>query len=106
MANNEDQLETRMAQLSKALEYKREDPDYPFDEVESVDLLIKFIITLNDSEEGISDGLYLYLDEYGIIVNAEYFIKEDGDITIMTLSEDQVNIIMELFAGVFAVNVT
>ena len=106
MENSEDQLERRMAQLSQALQDKRENPDYPFDEVESVDLLIKFIITLNDSEDGISDGLYLYLDEEGIIVNAEYFIKEEVDITIMTLNEDEINIIMELFAGVFAVNVT
>jgi len=106
MVNNEVQLENRMAQLSQALEEKRENPDYPFDEVESVDLLIKFMITLNNTEDGISDGLYLYLDEDGIIVNAEYFIKENGDITIITLTEDQINIIMELFAGVFAVNVT
>lgn len=106
MVNNEVQLENRMDQLSQALEDKRENPDYPFDEVESVDLLIKFMITLNNNEEGMSDGLYLYLDEDGIIVNAEYFIKENGDITIITLTEEQINIIMELFAGVFAVNVT
>ena len=45
------------------------------------------------------------MNEDGQIVNAEYFVKEDGDVTIISFTDEQLEVIVELFADVFTVNV-
>ncbi len=105
MTENVERLEKRIEELKESLEQHKENPGSGFDEVKSVDMLIKFEIYLNDSEIGIDDGIYLYMNEDGAIVNAEYFVKEDGDVTIISFTDEQLEIIVELFADVFKVNV-
>ncbi|RAP50751.1 MAG: hypothetical protein BZ136_00745 [Methanosphaera sp. rholeuAM74] len=101
-----DKLNDRMTELANALMCYREDPDYPFDEVKGVDTIIKFVIYLNDTDEsGIVDGIYIYMNEDGIIVNAEYFVKEEEDVTIISFSDEQLELIIELFRDVFTINV-
>ena len=68
-------------------------------------MLIKFEVYLNYAEIGITDGIYVYMDEDGAIVNAEYFVKEDGEVTIISFSDEQLGLIIELFEDVFTVNV-
>jgi hypothetical protein len=68
-------------------------------------MLIKFIIYLHEDEENKVDGLYIYMDDDGLIVNAEYFVKENDDITIISLNDEQLELIVELFTDVFTVNV-
>lgn len=105
MTKNVERLEKRIDELKESLEQHKENPESGFDEVKNVDMLIKFEIYLNDSEIGIDDGIYLYMNEDGAIVNAEYFVKEDGDVTIISFTDEQLEIIVELFADVFKVNV-
>ena len=100
-----DKLDERVDILKQALLNKKENPDYDFDEVKAVDMLIKFIIYFHEDEENQVDGLYLYIDDDGIIVNAEYFVKENEDITIISLNDEQLELIIELFSDVFTVNV-
>lgn len=105
MTKNVERLEKRMLELAKSLEEHRQNPGTGFEEVKSVEMLIKFEVYLNDAEIGITDGIYLYMNEEGAIVNAEYFVKEDGEVTIISFSDEQLEIIVELFADVFTVNV-
>ncbi len=105
MTKNVERLEKRMVELAESLEKHKQDPDCGFEEVKSVDMLIKFEIYLNDAEIGISDGIYLYMNEEGAIVNAEYFVKEEGEVTIISFSDEQLELIVELFEDVFKVNV-
>ena len=105
MTKNVERLERRMEELTKALEKHKKDPNSGFEEVKSVDMLIKFEIYLNDAEIGVPDGIYLYMNEEGAIVNAEYFINEKGDVTIISFNDEQLELIVELFSDVFAVNV-
>lgn len=103
--SNVDRLGRRMVELNNALQDKRTNPEFVFESVKSVDMLIKFIIYLNDADENISDGLYVYLNDKGEIVNAEYFVKEDDDVTIISFTDEQIELIVELFSDVFTVNV-
>lgn len=105
MTENVERLEKRMIDLKKALEKHKKNPELGFEEVKSVDMLIKFEIYLNDAEIGITDGIYLYMNEEGVIVNAEYFVKEDGDVTIISFNDEQLELIIELFSDVFTINV-
>ena len=105
MTKNVERLEKRMVELRESLEQHKENPGSGFEEVKSVEMLIKFEIYLNDAEIGISDGIYLYMNEDGQIVNAEYFVKEDGDVTIISFDDEQLEVIVELFADVFTINV-
>ena len=105
MTKNVERLEKRMEELRESLKQHKENPDSGFEEVQSVEMLIKFEIYLNDAEIGITDGIYLYMNEEGQIVNAEYFVKEDGDVTIISFDDEQLEVIVELFADVFKVNV-
>jgi hypothetical protein len=105
MTKNVERLENRMVELQETLEKHKANPGSGFEEVQSVEMLIKFEVYLNDAEIGIVDGLYIYMNEEGVIVNAEYFVKEDGEVTIISLSDEQLEIIVELFADVFKVNV-
>lgn len=100
-----DRLDEKIDILQEALEKKNQNPDYDFDEVKAVDMLIKFTIYFHEDEEDIVDGLYVYIDDDGLIVNAEYFVKEHADITIISLNEDQLQLIIDLFGDVFTVNV-
>lgn len=101
-----DKLEDRMVELTESLQKKLIDPDYNFDEVKAVDMVIKFEIYLNDKEDdGTVDGLYLYLDENGVIIDAEYFVKDDDEVTIMSFTDEQLEIVIGLFRNVFTINV-
>ena len=57
------------------------------------------------SENGINDGIYIYMNDDGSIVNAEYFVKENDDVTIISFTDEQLELIIELFSDVFTVNV-
>lgn len=105
MESNVDRLGRRMVELNNALQDKRTNPDYGFENVKSVDMLIKFVITLDGSEKGINDGIYIYMNDDGSIVNAEYFVKENDDVTIISFTDEQLELIIELFSDVFTVNV-
>ena len=105
MTDNVDRLGTRMVELNNALQDKRTNPDFAFEDINSVDMLVKIIVNLESNEEGIEDGIYIYINEEGDIVNAEYFVKEHGEITIFSFDDAQLDLIRELFGDVFAVNV-
>ena len=101
MTDNVDRLGTRMVELNNALQDKRTNPDFAFEDINSVDMLVKIIVNLESNEKGI----YIYINEEGDIVNAEYFVKEHGEITIFSFDDAQLDLIRELFGDVFAVNV-
>ena len=105
MSEYVDKLDERVSILKESLVKKNDNPDYDFDEVKAVDMLIKFIIYFHEDEENKVDGLYIYMDDDGLIVNAEYFVKENDDITIISLNDEQLELIVELFTDVFTVNV-
>lgn len=103
MANEVERLEKRMVELNNDLQNKRTNPDFAFENIKSVDMLLKIIINLNKYDD-VEDGIYLYIDDSGII-NAEYFIKENGEVTIVSFNEEQLALVVELYSDVFAVNV-
>ena len=105
MTDNVDRLGTRMVELNNALQDKRTNPDFAFEDINSVDMLVKIIVNLESNEKGIEDGIYIYINEEGDIVNAEVFVKEHGEITIFSFDDAQLDLIRELFGDVFAVNV-
>lgn len=105
MEENVDRLGRRMVELNNALQDKRTNPDFGFENVESVDMLIKFVVNLNSESKKVNDGIYIYMSDDGEIVNAEYFVKENGDVTIISFTDEQLKLIVELFSDVFTVNV-
>ncbi len=103
--DNIERLEKRMVELNNDLQNKRTNPNFGFENIESVDMLIKIIINLDRTDENVKDGIYIYMDDKGNIVNAEYFVKVDEEVTIISFDEEQLNIIKQLYGDVFAVNV-
>lgn len=105
MTDNVDRLGKRMVELNNDLQNKKTNPDFGFEDIHSVDMLIKIIVNLNSNEPGVEDGIYIYMNDAGNIVNAEYFVKENGDVTIISFTDEQLELIIELYGDVFAVNV-
>ncbi|WP_304125637.1 hypothetical protein [Methanosphaera cuniculi] len=107
MKNKVERLDRRMVDLNNDLQNRRTNPDFAFEDIDSVDMSLKIIVNLKNYEddENIEDGIYIYMDDTGKIINAEYFIKEDGEVTIISFDEEQLELIIELYKNVFTVNV-
>ena len=107
MKNKVERLDRRMVDLNNDLQNRRTNPDFGFEDIDSVDMSLKIIVNLKNYEddENIEDGIYIYMDDTGKIINAEYFIKEDGEVTIISFDEEQLERIIELYKNVFTVNV-
>ncbi len=103
--NSMEKFEKRMVELNNDLQNKKTDPDFGFENIESVDMLVKIIVNLTKNQDNHDDGIYIYMDEEGEIVDAEYFFIVDDEETVLDFDDDQFEIIKELYSDVFAVDV-
>ncbi|WP_455645625.1 hypothetical protein [Methanosphaera sp.] len=105
MTDNVDRLGRRMVELNNALQDKKTNPDFGFEGIKSIETIVKFEVFLNDAEDGVEDGIYVYMNDKGELLNAEYFVKEEGDVTIITFTDEQLELVLDLFGDFFNVNV-
>ncbi len=70
------------------------------------EVLIRFEIFLPSiSPVKYSDGIFLYMNDSGDIVDAEYYIRDADDITIVGLEADDFKVVKELFKDSFSLEI-
>ncbi|MDO5851854.1 MAG: hypothetical protein Q4Q23_05155 [Methanobacteriaceae archaeon] len=100
-------LSERKKEFEKALEKQKKDPEYLYEEVQSIEILIRFEISLipQDEDTDIIDGLYIYMDEIGKIIDVEYYIKVDDEITVTPVDDETLELVTGLFKDAFTLEV-
>ena len=100
-----DELNIRMEQFNKALqdETKRMELE---NSIMGSEVLIRFEVFFKAQKPGkYSDGLFLYMNDSGEIVDAEYYIRDAADITIAGLETEDLNVVKELFKDSFSLEI-
>lgn len=97
--NVEKELKKRMNQFKKFLKNDEEKENF-FNNICGSEILVRIEIFLPSSKpEKYYDGLFLYLNDAGKIVNAEYYYNEGGKGAMITLDESSLEIVRDLFEG-------
>ncbi len=99
------ELKARIKQFKDAL-----NNDVKWDElhdnIQPSEVLIRLEIILpSDDPENFVDGLYLYIDNSGEIVDADYYFKDNDDGGITRLEDENLEIVRELFQDAFSLEI-
>ena len=100
-----EELQSRMEQFKQALtdEKKRVELE---ESILGSEVLIRFEVLFPSSKPGkFSDGLFLYMNDSGEIVDAEYYIRDADDVTIAGLETDDFDVVKELFKDSFSLEI-
>jgi hypothetical protein len=100
-----DELKLRMNQFKEALkdDNKRLEME---NSILGSEVLIRFEVFFTSGKPGkYSDGLFLYMNDSGEIVNAEFYIRDAADVTIAGLEPEDFNIVKELFKDSFSLEI-
>ncbi len=99
------ELKERMEWFREALQddAKR---DELHESIEGSQILIRLEIFLpsNKGEEFL-DGLYLYIDNNGEIVDADYYFKDSDDGALTRLSDEDLQFVKDLFQDAFSLEI-
>jgi ribosomal 30S subunit maturation factor RimM len=99
------ELNSRMKEFKAALK----DEKKKFDLMENIpgsEVLIRFEIFLpSQNPEEFVDGLFLYMNDKGEIVNAEYYFRDMSDVEVINIPEDDLSVITDLFGDSFTLEV-
>jgi hypothetical protein len=98
------ELKFRMKLFKEAMENEKK-MDELHNNILGSEVLIRFEIYLPESPGKFTDGLFLYMNDFGDIVNAEYYIRNIDDVTVTALSVDDLNIVKEVFKDSFSLEI-
>lgn len=59
----------------------------------------------SDDPENFVDGLFLYMNSTGEIIDAEYYFRDSQNGAITRLSEDDLDVVRELFQDSFSLEI-
>ena len=100
-----EELKSRMEWFKQALQddVKREELH---ESIQGSEILIRLEIFLpSDNPEDFVDGLYLYIDNSGQIVDADYYFRDSSDGAITRLEEENLQIVKDLFQDSFSLEI-
>ena len=100
-----EELKSRMKWFKEALQddAKREELH---ESIQGSEILIRLEIFLpSDNPEDFVDGLYLYIDNSGQIVDADYYFRNTSDGAITRLGEEDLQIVKDLFQDSFSLEI-
>lgn len=100
-----DELQSRMEQFKEALkdENKRIELE---NSILGSEVLIRFEVFFPSPKGGkYSDGLFLYMNDSGELVDAEYYIRDADDVTIAGLETEDFGVVKELFKDSFSLEI-
>lgn len=97
------ELKERMKLFKEALqdESKR---DQFHDTLEGSEILIRLEVFL-PSNDDFTDGLYLYIDNSGEIVDADYYYRTNEDEALTRLDDENLKVVRELFEDAFTLEI-
>lgn len=100
-----DELQSRMKQFKEALRDENNRIELE-NSILGSEVLIRFEIFFPSQKPGkYSDGLFLYMNDSGEIVDAEYYIRDADDVTIAGLEIEDFNVVKELFKDSFSLEI-
>ncbi|WP_414469345.1 hypothetical protein [Methanobacterium sp. ACI-7] len=100
-----EELKERMKWFKEALqdEAKKEELH---ENIQGSEILIRLEIFLpSDNPEEFVDGLYLYIDNSGEIVDADYYFRNANDGAVTRLSDEDLQVIRDLFQDAFSLEI-
>lgn len=99
------ELPSRMKQFKEAMEDQQKRVELE-NSILGSEVLIRFEIYLPTKDHTkFSDGVFLYMNNFGEIVDAEYYIRDADDITIVRLEVDDFKVVKELFKDSFSLEI-
>ncbi len=100
-----DELQSRMDQFNEALNDEKKRVELE-DSILGSEVLIRFEVFFTSQKPGkYSDGLFLYMNDNGEIVDAEYYIRDADDVTVSGLETEDLNVVKELFKDSFSLEI-
>jgi hypothetical protein len=100
-----DELNVRMEQFNEAVQDENKRIELE-NSIMGSEVLIRFEILFKALKPGkYSDGLFLYMNDTGEIVDAEYYIRDAADLTIAGLEAEDLNVVKELFKDSFSLEI-
>ena len=100
-----EEFKARMKLFKEALqdETKKEELH---ESLEGSEILIRLEIFLpSNNQEEFVDGLYLYIDNNGEIVDADYYFRDSCDGAVTRLDDDDLQVVKELFQDAFSLEI-
>jgi len=100
-----EELKSRMEWFREALkdDVKKEELH---ESIQGSEILIRLEIFLpSDNPEDFVDGLYLYIDNAGQIVDADYYFRDSCDGAITRLGEEDLQTVKDLFQDSFSLEI-
>ena len=100
-----EELKSRMEWFREALkdDVKKEELH---ESIQGSEILIRLEIFLpSDNPEDFVDGLYLYIDNAGQIVDADYYFRDANDGAITRLEEEDLQVVKDLFQDSFSLEI-
>ncbi|MDO5836604.1 MAG: hypothetical protein Q4P17_08835 [Methanobacterium sp.] len=89
------ELNSRMKEFRAALQDEQKKQDLQ-DNIPG--LLMRFELFLpSQNPEEFVDGLYLYMNDEGEIANAEYYFRDMSDVEVISIPEEDLPVIKDLF---------
>ncbi len=99
------ELKSRMEWFKQALadEDKREELH---ESIQGSEIIIRLEIFLpSDNPENFMDGLYLYINNTGEIVDADYYFRDSCNGAITRVEEDDLQVVRDLFQDAFSLEI-
>jgi len=98
------ELQLRMKQFKEALhdDNKRMEME---NNILGSEVLIRFEVFFTNKPGEFTDGLFLYMNDSGDIVDAEFYIRDADDVTISGLETEDFNVVKELFKDSFSLEI-
>ena len=74
--------------------------------IQGSEILIRLEIFLpSDKPEEFVDGLYLYIDNSGKIVDADYYFRDSCDGAVTRLTDEDLKVVTDLFQDSFSLEI-
>jgi hypothetical protein len=100
-----EELKSRMKWFKEALQDDIK-KDELHESIQGSEILIRLEIFLpSDNPEEFVDGLYLYIDNSGEIVDADYYFRNSCDGAVTRLEDDNLQVIKDLFQDAFSLEI-
>lgn len=100
-----EELKSRIKLFKEAIhdDAKREELH---DSLQSSEILIRLEIVLpSDNPDNFVDGLYLYIDNSGTIIDADYYFRDTNDGAVTRLEDEDLQIVKDLFQDAFSLEI-
>jgi hypothetical protein len=99
------ELQARMKEFKAALKDEAKKQEL-HDNIPGSEIMIRVEVFLpSPNPEEFVDGLFLYMGDTGGIVNAEYYFRDMAEVELCSLSDEELEIVKELFKDDFALEI-